>query len=340
MSGLDPSAADFAARSRRREQELLSERAVPSYPATRAVPEEDNALRTPFQRDRDRIVHSKAFRRLMHKTQVFIAPEGDHYRTRLTHTLEATGIARTVARALGLNEDLTEAIGLGHDLGHPPFGHIGEQALDQANRKHGGPGFRHNEHSLRVVDALERDGRGLNLNQPVREGILKHTGSVKSESLEGQIVRLVDRVAYINHDIDDALRAGVLKVGNLPRDEISLLGPTGSSRIDTLVKDIVEQSGDGSEIRQSERLGSAMLRLRKFMFQNVYLGGAARAEHERVHRALRILFEHYLERPDQVPVLDPDADDLQRVTDLLAGMTDRYCIAHFTDLYVPEHSRL
>ena len=338
-AGPDP-ALGFAAMTGQREGMILSERAVPSYPATRAVPEEDNALRSPFQRDRDRIVHSKAFRRLMHKTQVFIAPEGDHYRTRLTHTLEATGIARTVARALGLNEDLTEAIGLGHDLGHPPFGHIGEQALDEANRAHGGPGFRHNEHSLRVVDVLERDGRGLNLNQPVREGILKHTGPVKSESLEGQIVRLVDRVAYINHDIDDALRAGVLSHEDLPREEIALLGPTGSSRIDTLVKDIVEQSKTGPEIRQSEELGSAMLRLRKFMFQNVYLGDTARAEHEKVHRALRTLFEHYLERPDEVPVSDPDADDLQRVTDLLAGMTDRYCIDHFTDLYVPERSRL
>jgi dGTPase len=331
---------DFAHRAQQREAEILSDRAVASYPDTRAVPEEDNALRTPFQRDRDRIVHSKAFRRLMHKTQVFIAPEGDHYRTRLTHTLEATGIARTVARALGLNEDLTEAIGLAHDLGHPPFGHIGEQALDEANRAHGGSGFRHNEHSLRVVDVLERDGRGLNLNQPVREGILKHTGPVKSESLEGQIVRLVDRVAYINHDIDDALRGGVLRSEDLPRDEIALLGPTGSSRIDSLVKDIVEQSRQGPEIRQSEQLGSAMLRLRKFMFQWVYLGEAARAEHERVHRALRILFEHYLERPEEVPVLDPEADQLQRVTDLLAGMTDRYCISHFTDLYVPERSRL
>ncbi len=331
---------EFTERSKRRENEILSERAVRSYPADRAVPEPDNELRTPFQRDRDRIVHSKAFRRLMHKTQVFIAPEGDHYRTRLTHTLEATGIARTVARALGLNEDLTEAIGLGHDLGHPPFGHIGEQALDQANRAHGGPGFRHNEHSLRVVDVLERDGRGLNLNQPVREGILKHTGSTRSTSLEGQIVRLVDRVAYINHDIDDALRAGVLRSEDLPHEEIALLGPTGASRIDALVKDIVEQSGSGPEIRQSEELGSAMLRLRKFMFQNVYLGETARTEHERVHRAMKILFEHYLERPDEVPALDPNADALQRVTDLLAGMTDRYCINHFTDLYVPERSRL
>ena len=324
----------------RREDEMLSERAVRSYPANRAAEEPDNQLRTPFQRDRDRIVHSKAFRRLMHKTQVFIAPEGDHYRTRLTHTLEATGIARTAARALRLNEDLTEAIGLAHDLGHPPFGHIGEQALDEANKEHGGEGFRHNHHSLRVCDVIERDGRGLNLNQPVRDGILKHTGPEKTASLEGQIVRLVDRVAYINHDIDDALRAGILRPEDLPREEIALLGPTGSSRIDSLVKDIVEQSAEGDEIRQSEVMGMAMLRLRKFMFENVYLDGPARTEHEKVHRTMRILFEHYLARPDEVPVFDPEADQLQRVTDLLAGMTDRYCIAHFTDLYVPERSRL
>ena len=329
----------FAEKLSEREKASLSGRAVLSWPATRAVTEEDSHLRTPFQRDRDRIVHSKSFRRLMHKTQVFIAPEGDHYRTRLTHTLEATGIARTVARALDLNEDLTEAIGLGHDLGHPPFGHIGEQALDEANKARGGPGFRHNEHSLRVVDVLEREGRGLNLNEPVRQGILKHTGPVKSESLEGQIVRLVDRVAYINHDIDDAVRAGILDPADLPAEEIAMLGPTGSSRIDSLVTDIVEQSLTGDEIRQSEEMGAAMLRLRKFMFQNVYLGEKARKEHDRVTRALHILFEYYVERVDEVPAIDPNADDLQRVTDLLAGMTDRYCIAHFTDLYVPEGSR-
>ena len=191
-------------------------------------------MRTPFQRDRDRIVHSKAFRRLKHKTQVFIAPEGDHYRTRLTHTLETCGIARTVARALGLNEDLTEAIGLGHDLGHPPFGHIGEEALDEALRERAGRRFRHNEHSLRVVDVLERDGRGLNLTEQVRDGILNHTGPEQPATLEGRVVRLVDRVAYINHDIDDALRAGIIVADDLPAAEIELLGPTGSKRIDTL----------------------------------------------------------------------------------------------------------
>ncbi len=335
----DGPGGDFERITTEREEQFLNRNAVRSYPADRSEPEPDSQWRTPFQRDRDRIVHSKSFRRLMHKTQVFIAPEGDHYRTRLTHTLEATGIARTVARALRLNEDLTEAIGLAHDLGHPPFGHIGEQALDEASKAHGGPGFRHNEHSLRVVDVLEREGRGLNLNQPVREGILKHTGPVKSASLEGQIVRLVDRVAYINHDIDDALRAGILRPEDLPREEIAMLGPTGASRIDSLVKDIVDQSAGADEIVQSEHMGMAMLRLRKFMFDQVYLGGEARRDHDRVHGVIRTLFEHYLERIDEVPVLDPGADPVQRVTDLLAGMTDRYCIANYTAIYVPEGSR-
>ena len=335
----DGPGSEFERETLEREEKFFSDKAVRSYPADRPEPEPDSQWRTPFQRDRDRIVHSKSFRRLMHKTQVFIAPEGDHYRTRLTHTLEATGIARTVARALKLNEDLTEAIGLAHDLGHPPFGHIGENALDEASQAHGGPGFKHNVHSLRVVDVLEREGRGLNLNQPVREGILKHTGPEKSASLEGQIVRLVDRVAYINHDIDDALRAGILGAGDLPAEEIALLGPTGASRIDSLVKDIVDQSMGADEIRQTEEMGMAMLRLRKFMFDNVYLGPEARHDHDRVHGVIRALFEHYLERIEEVPAFDPAADPVQRVTDLLAGMTDRYCIAHYTAIYVPEGSR-
>jgi dGTPase len=320
------------------EKEFLTEVATRSYPAKRAVEEPDSPVRTPFQRDRDRIVHSKAFRRLKHKTQVFVAPEGDHYRTRLTHTLEACGIARTVARALGLNEDLTEAVGLGHDLGHPPFGHAGEEALDAALREHGGTGFKHNEHSLRVVDVLERDGRGLNLTEQVRDGILNHTGSNKPATLEGRIVKLVDRVAYINHDIDDALRAGILSPGDLPAEEIALLGETGSSRIDTLVRDIVERSSEAGDIAQSREIGGAMLRLRKFMFDRVYLGPQARGEHERVHRAMRALFDHYLAHPDEVPELHPGADEHERVTDYLAGMTDRYCIAKFAELTVPEEA--
>jgi dGTPase len=320
---------------------FLSELATPSYPAERRAEEADSPLRTPFQRDRDRIVHSKAFRRLKHKTQVFIAPEGDHYRTRLTHTLEACGIARTVARALGLNEDLTEAIGLGHDLGHPPFGHSGEDALDRALRDRGVErGFKHNVHSLRVVDVLEREGAGLNLTEPVRDGILNHTGSSKPATLEGRIVKLVDRVAYINHDIDDALRAGVLQPADLPSEEIELLGPTGSTRIDTLVRDIVAHSTpEAADIVQGEEVGGAMLRLRKFMFDRVYLGPAARHEQERVQRTLRGLFDHYMEHPEETPEGEQGADDTQRVTDYLAGMTDRYCIARFTELTVPEEAR-
>ncbi len=327
-------------RTRAHEAEFHWELASPSYPALRREPEPDSALRTPFQRDRDRIVHSKAFRRLMHKTQVFIAPEGDHYRTRLTHTLETCGIARTVARALGLNEDLTEAIGYGHDLGHPPFGHIGEEVLDEALREHDERGFRHNRHSLRVVDLLERDGRGLNLTEPVRDGILRHTGSERPGTLEGRVVRLVDRVAYINHDIDDAIRAGILAAEDLPAQEIELLGPTGARRIDTLVRDVVETSRRAGDIEQSEEVGGAMLRLRKFMFERVYLATEARSEHERVRRTLHALFEHYLHHPDEVPEGAPGADEVQRIIDWLAGMTDRYCIATFRRLALPEESRL
>ncbi|HET7574142.1 MAG TPA: deoxyguanosinetriphosphate triphosphohydrolase [Solirubrobacterales bacterium] len=334
-----PAIAEFQDRVAAWEGEFLSPQATRSYPAKRVVEEPDSPLRTPFQRDRDRIVHSKSFRRLKHKTQVFVAPEGDHYRTRLTHTLEACGIARTVARALGLNEDLTEAIGLGHDLGHPPFGHAGEEALDEALREHGGGGFRHNEHSLRVVEVLERDGAGLNLTVEVRDGILNHTGARKPATLEGQIVKLVDRVAYINHDIDDALRAGILGPGDLPSEEIELLGPTGSQRIDTLVRDIVAHSAGGEEIAQGREVGQAMLRLRKFMFDRIYLGPAARSEQERVRRTMRGLFEHYVEHPEELPSPDPAARPSQRIADYIAGMTDRFCIARFTALTIPEESR-
>ena len=277
----------FEERTRRFEADFFWERATPSYPAKRRVEEASSEVRTPFQRDRDRIVHSKAFRRLKHKTQVFIAPEGDHYRTRLTHTLETGCIARTVSRALGLNEDLTEAIGLGHDLGHPPFGHIGEEALDRALNERTDRRFRHNEHSLRIVEVLERGGEGLNLTDEVRDGILNHTGSGRPATLEGSVVRLVDRVAYINHDIDDAVRAQIITVEDLPVEEIELLGPTGAARIDTLVNDIVETSRAEGEIAQSDEIGGAMLRLRKWMFQRVYLGPEARSEHERVERTLQ-----------------------------------------------------
>jgi dGTPase len=325
-------------RVREWEERFLWEPAARSYPARRVHAEADSEVRTPFQRDRDRIAHSKSFRRLKHKTQVFIAPEGDHYRTRLTHTLETCFIARTVARALGLNEDLTEAIGLGHDLGHPPFGHIGEEALDGALRERGADGFRHNEHSLRVVERLERGGEGLNLTAQVRDGILNHTGPSKPATLEGRVVRLVDRVAYINHDIDDAVRAGILTEEDLPRSEIELLGPTGSMRIDALVRDIVAASAAAGDIVQSPEMGSAMLRLRKFMFGRVYLGADARSEHDRVHRTLTALLDHYLAHPEEVP--GEGGEDLQRVTDYVAGMTDRFCIATFRRIALPEESRL
>jgi dGTPase len=323
--------AQSAARSTFRDriqrlEESLSPLAARSYPAVRAEPEPDSDHRTPFQRDRDRIVHSKAFRRLKHKTQVFIAPEGDHYRTRLTHTLEACGIARNVARALGLNEDLTEAIGLGHDLGHPPFGHVGEAVLDDCVRSRWGHAFRHNEHSLRVVQRIER----LNLTEPVRDGILRHTGPSEPATLEGRIVRVVDRIAYINHDIDDAIRAGVLRFEDLPRDEIALLGATGSARIEALVVDLLDRSEDAGDIVQGEEVGGAMLRLREFMFERVYLAPAAQPDKPRIESMLRALFDHYVESPP--PPLTADASDEQRVVDWLAGMTDRFAIKAFVGL--------
>jgi dGTPase len=258
----------------------------------------------------------------MHKTQVFIAPEGDHYRTRLTHTLETTGISRGVARALRLNEDLVEAIGLGHDLGHPPFGHAGEEALDDALQEKFNARFRHNEHSLRVVDVLERDGRGLNLTEEVRDGILNHTGPTDPLTLEGRIVKLVDRVAYINHDIDDAVRAGVLSPEELPRQEIEILGPTGARRIDTLVHDIVEASTDAGDIRQSPEIGEAMLSLRRFMFDRVYLGEQARYDNNRAKAVVRKIFDHLIGL----------GDPLQDTVDYVAGMTDRFAFAFAAEL--------
>jgi dGTPase len=332
----DPIAvSSFKERMEAFEQARLSPLATRSYPARRAVPEQDSPVRTPFQRDRDRIVHSKAFRRLKHKTQVFISPEGDHYRTRLTHTLETTGIARTVARALALNEDLTEAIGLGHDLGHPPFGHIGEEVLDNCLQERFNLRFRHNHHSLRVVELLERDGAGLNLTEEVRDGILRHTWSEpEPATLEGRIVRLVDRIAYINHDIDDAIRAGVLRAEDLPREEIELLGDSGSRRIDTLVRDVIERFEATGEITQGAEVGEAMMRLRSFMFENVYLAASAKSEHPRIEKMIRVLFDHYVEDPPAP--MTPGASEAERIVDWLAGMTDRYAIRVFSDLAVPQ----
>jgi dGTPase len=335
-TGCNPVAESFAVRRAEWERDALSPLAARSYPALRARAERDCGLRTPFQRDRDRIVHCKAFRRLTHKTQVFVAPLGDHYRTRLTHTLEVTTISRTVARALALNEDLVEAIGLGHDLGHAPFGHIGEEALDACLKERFGLGFRHYEHSLRVVERLERDGVGLNLTEQVRDGIVRHSSRAPlPQTLEGRIVRVIDRVAYINHDIDDAVRAGILRERDLPHQAIAALGRSGSERIDTLVHDMVEHSAQAGDIVQGPEAGPAMSELREFMFERVYLGAAVRDEHTRIAGVIRRLFEHYAAHPELLPAMG-GADLAQRVTDYLAGMTDRYCIRAYTDLEVPR----
>jgi dGTPase len=302
----------FEGRVRAAEEAVLSPLAVRSYETRGRLREEDECgVRTPFQRDRDRIVHSKPFRRLKGKTQVFIDPAGDHYRTRITHTLETTGIARVVARALRLNEDLTEAIGLGHDMGHPPFGHAGEDELDRSLREHFGTGFHHNEQSLRIAEQL-------NLTAEVRDGIFTHTGAQEPQTLEGKIVRLVDRVAYINHDIDDAIRYGLLSPEDLPRAELDLLGDRGARRIDTLVHDLVESSERAGDIVQSEEVGEAMLALRSFMFERVYLGEHARGEHERAYATISRIFRHLLERGDS-------EDEIRA---FVSGMTDRFALAY------------
>jgi len=297
--------------------------------------EEHDALRTCFQRDRDRIVHSKSFRRLKHKTQVFLAPEGDHYRVRLTHTLEVSQIARTAARALRLNEDLAEAISLGHDLGHTPFGHLGEQALTPFL----GRPFRHNEQSLRVVDYLEDDGSGLNLTWEVRDGIVNHTWSMPAPStLEAQVVRFADRIAYINHDVDDAVRAGVIEPAELPDDALGVLGRTHADRVKTLVTDLVDRSEDSPEIRMSDEAFRALDTLRDFLFERVYLRDEARSEQDKAIALVRSLFAHYLDHPDQVPEEYHRApgDLPTRVADYIAGMTDRYALRVYEQLFLPQ----
>ena len=315
MEVAGPARAAFEERTRALEESLSSFAVRSLETRGRALPEEECGVRTPFQRDRDRIVHSKPFRRLKGKTQVFIDPQGDHVRTRMTHTLETTAISRVVARALRLNEDLTEAIGLGHDTGHTPFGHAGEEALDDAVQQRFGRRFRHNEQSFRIA-------RSLNLTHEVCDGILTHTGEQEPETLEGKIVRLVDRVAYINHDIDDAVRYGLLSDDDLPHEEIAVLGPTGSARIDTLVHDIVEASEGVDDIRQSAEVGEAMLSLRAFMFERVYLGPQAAPEHARAHDVVQRIFDHLVARGDPV-------DD---VVDYVAGMTDRFALAYAASL--------
>jgi dGTPase len=307
-------AQEFETRIREQEEAWLSPLAVRSYETRgRLRAEEESTVRTPFQRDRDRIVHSKPFRRLKGKTQVFIDPAGDHYRTRMTHTLETSAISRVVARALRLNEDLVESIGLGHDTGHPPFGHAGEDALDRALHDRFGRHFRHNEQSLLIAERL-------NLTEEVRDGILTHTGDVEPATLEGKIVRIVDRVAYVNHDIDDAIRYGILDEGELPRDEIELLGASGAERIDRLVQDLVESSEAAGDIRQSDEIGEALLSLRAFMFDRVYLGEHAGGEHVRAHRVIARIVEHLVARGDDPAV----------IVEFVAGMTDRFAL-HYAE---------
>ena len=300
----------------------------------RQEPERDD--RTCYQRDADRILHSRAFRRLMHKTQVFLQPEGDHYRTRMTHTLEVSRIGRTIARALRLNEDLTEAIVMGHDLGHTPFGHAGELALTEVL----GKPFYHNEQSLRVVEKLEKNGEGLNLTYEVRRGIVGHTGPEIPETLEGQIVRYADRIAYINHDIDDAVRAGILKNEDIPREIAEVLGDTHSERINTLVGDMISASLDKPEIRMTGEIETAMLSLREFMFERVYRNPVAKSEESKARIIIQELYRHYLQNPDKLPPdFQPqlDIEGLPRVVcDYVAGMTDKYAIYKFSELYIPS----
>ena len=296
---------------------------------------QEQDVRTCYQRDTDKIVHSKAFRRLMHKTQVFLNPEGDHYRTRLTHTLEVTRIARSITRALGLNEDLAEAIAMGHDLGHTPFGHAGEDALNQLTPG----GFQHNEQSLRVVDYLENNGMGLNLSYEVRMGILGHTGSYIPETLEGQIVRHSDRIAYINHDIDDAVRAGILSNEDIPADLTQLLGHTHGQRIDAFVCDMILTSREAGEILLSPKVDDALKELRAFMFEKVYRNPVAKGEEGKAKTMLSKLFEYYVSHPETLPEdFQPQMsfDGLERtVCDYIAGMTDNYAVDKYSEIFIP-----
>ena len=300
--------------------------------AGRPKPEPPDGVRNEFQRDRDRIIHAKAFRRLMHKTQVFIAPDGDHFRTRLTHTLEMMQISRTIARSLDLNEDLAEAIALGHDLGHTPFGHTGEAALSRALATHGRT-FRHNEHSLRVVDKLEKDGQGLNLTLEVRDGIRNHTGEGYPSTREGEIVRIADRIAYVNHDVDDALRAGVISWDELPKKPISVLGEKMSVRIDVLVRDMISNSTKQGEVSLSEPIYEALMELRDWLFRHVYSHPLSR-ENEKAAGVVVALFEHYLEHPRERAASDPDP--ISETVDFVAGMTDRYALASYRRLFLPR----
>ncbi len=326
----------------REEREALEERLLSPYACLsaksrgRARPLEPCKVRTCFQRDIDRIVHSKAFRRLKHKTQVFLQPEGDHYRTRMTHTLEVSRIARTIARGLRLNEDLAEAAALGHDLGHTPFGHAGERLLDEIIPG----GFEHNAQSLRVVDRLEQDGAGLNLTWEVRRGILCHTGPEQAETLEGQILRLADKIAYINHDIDDAIRGGIIAPLDIPLSTARVLGFTHSERINTLALDVITASAGTGTIQQSPACREAMSELRSFMFSAVYYNPVAKGEEVKAQDMLRQLFEYYRRNPDKLPEEFQDIrqkeGETRAVCDYIAGMTDIYAVQQYSDLFFPK----
>lgn len=318
------------------EANRLSPRAaLSSASAGRERPERPDPYRTEFQRDRDRILHSKAFRRLSHKTQVFLAPEGDHYRTRLSHTLEVSQIARSVARALRLNEDLTEAVALGHDLGHTPFGHTGEAALNDAlrelHREDGTSptGYRHNVQGLRIVESLEYEGKGLNLTREVRDGILRHTGAHRAATLEGQIVAICDRVAYVNHDIDDAVRAGVLSERDLPPAPIRVLGKNMNERISTMVRSLIETTAVSEDVTMDAAVYKALMDLRSFMFERVYLSPQAKSDEYGAYVMVRMLFDHYFANPEALPEDERPAQGVhlaQAVTDYVSGMTDRFAI--------------
>lgn len=301
----------------------------------RRRPEDEDPIRPCYQRDRDRIIHCKAFRRLKQKTQVFLSPEGDHYRTRLTHTLEVAQVARTIARSLRLNEDLTEAIALGHDLGHTPFGHIGERTLNELMQG----GFRHNEQSLRVVDVLEQEGEGLNLTWEVQDGILCHSGKQAPATLEGECVCRADRIAYLNHDLDDALRAGVLKPFELPGDCLKVLGQTHGERIDTMIRDIVYSSQDTEHLQMTALVQSAMDGLREFMFERVYRDAWRAAEEARCDHVMKGLFQYYSAHPGEMPneylLIGYKEGTDRAVCDFLSGMTDRYAVRQYQALFIP-----
>jgi len=300
-------------------------------------PEREDDVRTCYQRDTDRIVHSKAFRRLMHKTQVFLCPEGDHYRTRMTHTLEVARIARTITRALNMNEDLSEAIALGHDLGHTPFGHAGEDALSQVL----GKPFRHNEQSLRVVDKLERDGAGLNLTYEVRDGIRNHQTIGKPHTLEGKIVRLSDKIAYIHHDMDDAIRGGILTEADVPKDICEVIGSSPTERLDHFIHDIVTNSMDKGDILMSEPVAEAMTKIRQFMFERVYKNPIAKSEEGKAEMLMETLYQHFLKHLDDLPeeylnLLSVGEPREKVVCDYVGAMTDRFAIAVYEDIYIPK----